>query len=112
MAETKRVNAPGGIQYVLTLARTGTYKDKTKDMVQPKAVMGGMASGTGMLDITGRLANLILARGRWTVEARPVAGPGLDGLSIFRKTVRSRSAARDLVEEWTRQLEEGDVLTQ
>ena len=89
------------------MARAGSYGDKMKDMQQPKGVMGGMASGTGMLDITGRLSNLIVARGRWTVEARPVAGPGLDGLAIFRETVRNRSAARDLVEEWDRLLTSG-----
>ena len=103
---------PGGIQYVLTLARTGTYKDKSRDMRQPTSVMAGWTSGTGILDFSGTLANLIIQRGRWTVQARPVSGPGIDDLPIYRKVVRNRRAAEALVEEWARQLETGEPVTE
>jgi hypothetical protein len=88
------------------MVRTGTFKDRPQ--MQPKAIDGGLSSGVGVLDLGGFLSNRIVQRGRWTVEARPVSGPGLDDLPIHRRTVRQRRNAEVLLDDWARRLESGD----
>jgi hypothetical protein len=92
------------------MVRTGTLQERHPG--QPKAIMGGVASGVGILEITGFLANRIVPRGRWAVLARPVSGPGLDDPPRFRGVVRSRKPAEALAAQWARRLQSGESLVE
>lgn len=93
------------------MGRAGTLQQRPQPHAAPRGVISGVAApgmGSGWLGLGNFVANLIIARGRWTVEARPVAGPGMDEVSIHRATVRSRHAAKELMDQWARDLESGE----